>query len=97
VPSHLWEAHREAHKNAAKPSPSARGYGSEHERARERWRPFVEAGQVVCRRCERPIVPGEPWHLGHDDEHPDPANSRPEHAGCNQATAGRISRRQRFV
>jgi len=55
---------------------------------RERWRGFVEAGGVSCARCGRPIVPGEPWDLGHDDC--DRTRwSGPEHQRCNSATAGR--------
>jgi hypothetical protein len=33
----------------------------------EEWQHLVTAGGVVGARCERPIVPGEPWDLGHDD------------------------------
>jgi hypothetical protein len=68
---------------------TARGYGWRHQRVRAAWRPRVDAGLVDCARCGEPIVPGEPWDLGHDDVD----RSRyqgPEHRACNRsAGAGR--------
>jgi hypothetical protein len=43
---------------------SSRRYGTEHRKLRERWRPRVEAGDVLCARCGLPIV-GQ-WDLAHD-------------------------------
>ncbi|WP_395705136.1 hypothetical protein [Rhodococcus ruber] len=65
-----------------------RGYGRDHRNMREAWRPMVEAGTVRCARCGRPIRPGQPWDLGHDD-HDRSRYRGPEHQGCNRATAGR--------
>lgn len=73
-------------------STTANGYGSEHQRLRAEWAPFVETGQVNCHaiRClevERWIAPGSPWDLGHT-----PDRSRwtgPEHARCNRSEGAR--------
>jgi len=44
-----------------------RGYGAGHQALRRAWRPYVEAGLVDCARCGRRILPGQSWHLDHDD------------------------------
>jgi hypothetical protein len=44
-----------------------RGYDAAHRAERARWQPHVQAGLVACWRCGRPILPGTPWDLGHDD------------------------------
>lgn len=72
----------------ARGTTAARGYDSEHQRERNRWRPLVEAGGVTCRRGDGLIQPGEPWDLGHPDADC-PAPRAPEHRHCNRATATR--------
>lgn len=63
-----------------------RGYDAKHKRIRANIQKRMNASeQFYCWRCTKPINPGEPWDLGHDD------NDRtrymgPEHAGCNRAT-----------
>lgn len=59
-------------------------YGRAHRRHRAAVAPQVEAGGVLCARCGQPIVPGEPWDLGHVDGRDDYAG--PEHRACNRAT-----------
>lgn len=66
---------------------SARGYGAEHQRERERLRPIVEAGdgwcaEVVCLEETRWIDPAEEWELAHT---PDRTSYRgPAHWICNR-------------
>lgn len=67
-------------------------YGRPHRRVRQPWEPLVAAGQVQCARCHRPILPGEPWDLGHVDGGDPKAYVGPEHARCNRATASRHRR-----
>lgn len=49
---------------------TARGYGADHQRERERLRPSVEAGnaecaEVVCHMTSRSIDPTDEWELAH--------------------------------
>ncbi|RKT67100.1 hypothetical protein DFJ66_0268 [Saccharothrix variisporea] len=71
-----------------------RGYGPEHRALREAWRPRVDAGEVDCWRCRRPILPDTPWDLGHDD-HDRSQYRGPEHARCNRGSAARRGNRSR--
>jgi hypothetical protein len=72
-----------------------RGYPARHNRIREQLKPLVLAGGVKCARCGLPILPGQAWDLGHDDNDRS-RYSGPEHrfsrdcpAGGNRATAAR--------
>src|SRR5215212_3918916 len=49
--------------NAAGPSPE----GWMHQRLRKQAAALVAAGNAVCWRCGRPILPWMAWDLGHDD------------------------------
>lgn len=71
-----------------------RGYGAQHQRLRKQWQSRIDAGEIVtCWRCEEngtphPILPGDAWDLGHDDN--DRGRYRgPECVGGNRATSGR--------
>jgi hypothetical protein len=65
-----------------------RGYGWKHQNLRQSWQRVMAERVVLCSRCERPILPGQPWDLGHDD-HDRSRYTGPEHRVCNRATAGR--------
>ena len=66
---------------------TARGYGWLHQRTRAAWAPLVAAGQVCCARCGHPIVPGQPWDLGHTEDRT--GYTGPEHRSCNRAAGAR--------
>jgi hypothetical protein len=73
---------------AVRKGTTARGYGSSHQREREKWRPKVDAGLVNCARCGQPIEPGRPWDLGHSDDRK--TWTGPEHpSSCNRKAGGR--------
>lgn len=65
-------------------------YGRAHQELRARWQSVVDAGHGVCVRCGRPIMPGEPWDLGHDDLDSS-KYAGPEHRAHNRATNGRAA------
>lgn len=72
-----------------------RGYGSEHDGLRRKWKPKVEACTVHCHAelCLEPsgrlILPGMAWDLGHTPDRT--AWTGPEHARCNRAAGGRAA------
>jgi len=86
---------RRAGGGRAQPSTAQRGYDTRHNRIRERLKPLVLAGGVKCARCGLPILPGQAWDLGHDDQDrsrytgPEHRFSRDCPAGGNRATAAR--------
>jgi hypothetical protein len=68
-----------------------RGYTSEHDRLRARWKPKVDACSVhchavVCIEPARLILPGQAWDLGHTADRT--AWTGPEHASCNRSAGG---------
>lgn len=61
----------------------------------------MHAGDVVCWRCKRiivpdPALPNEGWTVGHlidrarGGDETDPTNQHPEHSHCNYAAGGRL-------
>jgi hypothetical protein len=78
---------RQRERDADRGSPAARGYDHRHRRLRGRWAPKVAAGIVDCARCGLPILPGQPWDLGHQDDRR--LWSGPEHQHCNRSAGGR--------
>jgi hypothetical protein len=63
-------------------------YNGDHKRLRARLVLVVATGRVICSwpGCGRPILPGEPWDLGHL---PNGGWAGPQHASCNRKTTGR--------
>lgn len=72
---------------------NARGYGVEHQRTRARINLQVQAGGVECSRCHKPIIPGQAWHLDHDDTDRGKYLG-PSHAWCNTSAGGRKAHTQ---
>lgn len=74
-------------------------YNYEHRQLRERWRPHVEAGEVLChaKECVMPsrvILPGQRWDLGHNEAGTEWTG--PEHERCNRRDgAVRLGRMKR--
>jgi hypothetical protein len=72
----------------------AHRYGYKHKHARKRYQREVDAGQAVCCRCSRPILPDQRWHLDHMADGEDYLG--PAHARCNLRAAGRVRARQLY-
>jgi hypothetical protein len=72
-----------------------RGYGARHDSLRKRIAPLVASGEAICARCHKPILPNEPWDLGHDDNDRN-RYAGPEHRRCNRATSGRRRQSRRW-
>lgn len=71
----------------------ARGYDAPYDRARRRWKPQVERGEVdchapTCLMSTRRILLGQAWDLGHDDQR---RIRGPEHALCNRSAGGKAA------
>ncbi len=72
----------------------ARGYDRAHEQARKQWLPKVERGEVDCAAptCLLPIrriLPGQTWHLDHDDTRT--GYRGPAHERCNTSAGGKAA------
>lgn len=81
-------------KNAKDPATASGRYGTEHKRLRAQWKLKVDAGLVTCWRCQRWIVPGSRWHLGHSDD--GRTYMGPEHARCNLKAASAEAHKRRW-
>lgn len=76
----------------ARGTKAERGYGKAFLTERKAWVRIVALGGVTCWRCHEPIHPGQPFHLGHDDD--DRRIIRgPECPTCNLSAAGKASHR----
>jgi hypothetical protein len=61
-------------------------YGGAHQAIRRALAPYVPGSR--CWRCSLPIMAGQPWDLGHDDDNP-AVYRGPEHARCSRAAGAR--------
>lgn len=74
---------------------TARWSGSIVRRSRAHFAAMVEAGDCVCPKCGLPIVPGQRWQVGHQQDQAlggshDLVNLAPEHGTCNESAGGRL-------
>jgi hypothetical protein len=66
-----------------------RGYGAIHKHLRERYRLLIGEGSVVlCARCRKRLLPGEPFDLGHVDRDRT-RYAGPEHRRCNRVAGAK--------
>lgn len=70
-------------------------YDHNHRQHRADWDQAIQAGAMpTCRRCSKPIKPGQPWQLGHIVDLAlggTPKHRAPEHKRCNEAAGGQLS------
>ncbi|PKY73567.1 hypothetical protein CYJ19_02035 [Winkia neuii] len=69
-----------------------RGYGSKHQRLRNKLKAQVEQGKAICPRCNKPIKASEAFDLGHKDDRR--FYNGLEHAHCNRSAGGTNGARQ---
>jgi hypothetical protein len=67
-------------------------YGGAHQAIRRALAPYVPGSR--CWRCSLPILPGQPWDLGHDDDNP-ALYRGPEHARCSRQAGARKGNQRR--
>lgn len=71
-----------------------RGYGKRHQRERARWAYLMGQGvRPICKRCNEPVNPSQPWDLGHSDDRQHWTG--PEHSHCNRKAGAINSNRMR--
>ncbi len=61
------ERERQRRRVRPRPSKAERGYDAKFRKERERVARVVAAGNALCARCGRPILPWQEWDLGHVD------------------------------
>ena len=84
----IYEREKSRARRAKYGTTTERGYGRRHRDLRAGYERQIQTGLIKCARCGRPIVPGEPWDLGHDD------NDRRRYSGKRYGS-GREQRRPR--
>jgi hypothetical protein len=75
------------------PNPRRRArYGAAHRALRERWVPIVAVRGATCARCGKPILPGAPFDLDHEDGS-DTKYRGVAHVHCNRNSAPSVGRK----
>ena len=74
-------------KDATRGTREQRGYGKQHQQLRRKWQQRINQGNVACTRCNKPIPPGTPFDLGHNNARTQWTG--PEHPWCNRSAAGK--------
>ncbi len=73
--------------------------GRADQQARATLAPLVTSGRAVCRRCGRPILPGQAWDAGHVEDlglgGAPGGLVVPEHSACNRSAGGDLGNRLR--
>ena len=70
-------------------SPAQRGYDKRHRHLRQVWAARIARGEApACTspQCGEPILPGQAFDLGHDENR---RHRGPEHVHCNRSKGGR--------
>ena len=70
-------------------------YDAHHRAERADWATLIAAGhKPICRRCNKPITPGQPFDLGHRQDLALGGRKEarsPEHEDCNRAAGQAIT------
>lgn len=89
----LCDVHRKEH-DRSRGTRTERGYGPDHQTERARITKLINAGLTIhCARCHKPIRPGQPWALDHNDQRT--GYLGPSHELCNDRAGGIASHQPR--
>lgn len=70
-------------------------YDAQHQAERADWAILIAQGhQPICQRCKHPVLPGQPFDLGHRQDLAlggNKKNRSPEHQDCNRSAGQAIS------
>jgi hypothetical protein len=65
-----------------------RGYDRRHKALRKAWQTIIELDEVLCSRCQKPILIDQLWHLDHADDRS--GYLGPSHSRCNLQAGAKI-------
>lgn len=69
--------------------------GSLTRAARAYFTPLIEAGGIICPKCQLEVHPDQRWQVGHQEDQAlggghELHNLYPEHGTCNESAGGRL-------